>query len=731
MTFKWEDVQGKIRKQYLEQGDTLEEVRTRLKYEYGFTASVRAFKNKIKEWGFEKNTPRSGLTAASTSLTKRIDLDPAKSHDTAVCLLSSSSPSIAKAALIYVDNELQRHAYDVEEQRMAFCSARDRIPLEYHDSETEDLDHAIEEVKKLEKMIINMRKSASNILSSVGEQSRGPAGFAAVWKSEPMILEDAHGYVLAIPLEVVVSWKVFENILLNHFKSLAERKLPGSRKVQNREYAIEDTSTRVPFSRKRSWDSFCRPGRKIDMSMIFKNNRETSVVCPKCNTISKEKKGVLVECQSPHCKMQFRTEDDEMQSAKAAGQSPLGIRRRISRPTAHGPSLQRHIEEQEHPAMFKRVIIRVLPYAQIPQSKASIQGAWNPSDDSTLRAARAQGMDWVTIQQAYFPSKRPNDCRKRHERLMERRSRDGLKPENLTTSSRIIVGSPFTPQSLRKRKLVPDESSPQHKKRSSLTPSEPRRTQRSEEASLQHAPSPLGLLSLDVPFGYFYTSSSFPLPSLSAAASGPSLLDDNETKLVDSFFDGFSTDHFNYNFFDNMANGAELGPDLDEWLPTAMGATTSLGARGGSIGLLEKGIQHQDAPGTLDTVHTCGCGDTCQCIGCAAHPYNDATQKYVRSAYESMNQPPTDGNITSQLTLTDPISALTAHTPSSTTSGNDEEQTLSASDFFFVNYTFASDGCGGNIQSCPCEDECECLGCTSHRQPAIPCGRGEHMVDQA
>lgn len=81
--------------------------------------------------------------------------------------------------------------------------------------------------KKLEKMIINMRKSASNILSSIGEQSRGPAGFAAVWKSEPMILEDAHGYVLAIPLEVVVSWKV--SFGLEHFTS--QRSFPpGVRK---------------------------------------------------------------------------------------------------------------------------------------------------------------------------------------------------------------------------------------------------------------------------------------------------------------------------------------------------------------------------------------------------------------------------------------------------------------------------------------------------------------------
>ncbi|KAF8851540.1 hypothetical protein BDZ45DRAFT_144106 [Acephala macrosclerotiorum] len=61
-------------------------------------------------------------------------------------------------------------------------------------------------------------------------------------------------------------------------------------------------------------------------------------------------------------------------------------------------------------------------------------GAWNPQDDSTLMAARVQGMNWAPIQQAYFPNKTPNACRKRHERLMERRSADswdGRKIENL------------------------------------------------------------------------------------------------------------------------------------------------------------------------------------------------------------------------------------------------------------------------------------------------------------
>jgi len=144
-------------------------------------------------------------------------------------------------------------------------------------------------------------------------------------------------------------------------------------------------------------------------------------------------------------------------------------------------------------------------------------------------------------------------------------------------------------------------------------------------------------------------------------------------------------------------------------------------------------------PETLDTVHTCGCGETCQCIGCAAHPYNDATQEYVRSAWASMNlERPTSelysstqnntngiGNIPSQPPPVNQIASPPAHTPSSTTSGNDEEQSLSAADFFFVSYPFTADGCGGDTQSCPCGDDCQCLGCTIHRQPAIPCAGDE------
>lgn len=38
--------------------------------------------------------------------------------------------------------------------------------------------------------------------------------------------------------------------------------------------------------------------------------------------------------------------------------------------------------------------------------------------------ARKQGMNWAPIQAAFFPTKTPNACRKRHERLMERKSNE-------------------------------------------------------------------------------------------------------------------------------------------------------------------------------------------------------------------------------------------------------------------------------------------------------------------
>jgi hypothetical protein len=136
----------------------------------------------------------------------------------------------------------------------------------------------------------------------------------------------------------------------------------------------------------------------------------------------------------------------------------------------------------------------------------------------------------------------------------------------------------------------------------------------------------------------------------------------------------------------------------------------------------------------LETLHTCSCGDTCQCIGCAAHPYNDATQEYVRSAWKLAHEPATpvasgflskgngfasmDGegavppHITGNNGAADNTSSPKGNTPSD--SGTADEQVLPETDFFFVEYPFLGDGCGGDTHTCPCGDGCQCIGCTIH-----------------
>jgi hypothetical protein len=56
--------------------------------------------------------------------------------------------------------------------------------------------------------------------------------------------------------------------------------------------------------------------------------------------------------------------------------------------------------------------------------------SWSTKDDERLIQARTQGLNWNQIAPKYFPSKSPNACRKRHERLMERQNAeqwDGVK----------------------------------------------------------------------------------------------------------------------------------------------------------------------------------------------------------------------------------------------------------------------------------------------------------------
>ena len=64
------------------------------------------------------------------------------------------------------------------------------------------------------------------------------------------------------------------------------------------------------------------------------------------------------------------------------------------------------------------------PVSAPPLQHRPSSGAWTPQDDQQLLTARMQGLNWGQIKETYFSTKTPNACRKRHERLMERKGAD-------------------------------------------------------------------------------------------------------------------------------------------------------------------------------------------------------------------------------------------------------------------------------------------------------------------
>jgi len=56
--------------------------------------------------------------------------------------------------------------------------------------------------------IENALTSLESILASIALQINPPAGFACCWKQQPMMLEDAYGMFVPIPLDIVTTWQV-------------------------------------------------------------------------------------------------------------------------------------------------------------------------------------------------------------------------------------------------------------------------------------------------------------------------------------------------------------------------------------------------------------------------------------------------------------------------------------------------------------------------------------------
>ncbi|KAK3643291.1 hypothetical protein LTR56_010247 [Elasticomyces elasticus] len=73
------------------------------------------------------------------------------------------------------------------------------------------------------------------------------------------------------------------------------------------------------------------------------------------------------------------------------------------------------------PSMARPNSAAAVPYPAPSTATQRNAAIWSVADDDVLMQARASGLNWQPIASRHFPNKTANACRKRHERLIERR----------------------------------------------------------------------------------------------------------------------------------------------------------------------------------------------------------------------------------------------------------------------------------------------------------------------
>ena len=167
----------------------------------------------------------------------------------------------------------------------------------------------------------------------------------------------------------------------------------------------------------------------------------------------------------------------------------------------------------------------------------------------------------------------------------------------------------------------------------------------------------------------------------------------------------------------------------------------------------ESAAHEAEANMEFSPTHNCNCGDTCDCLGCAAHPYNATTRNHVQSLgnllakgdneEQQSSRPQSPYGISfAQATklhsvaqgtnprLVDdvPSSPVSSHYRPSAFNPTDDDVTsshefyneahvplFSSSGYYTMEFPMESlGGCTDFSGSCQCGDDCACIGCLTH-----------------
>ncbi|KKA19561.1 Copper-activated transcription factor GRISEA [Rasamsonia emersonii CBS 393.64] len=143
-----------------------------------------------------------------------------------------------------------------------------------------------------------------------------------------------------------------------------------------------------------------------------------------------------------------------------------------------------------------------------------------------------------------------------------------------------------------------------------------------------------------------------------------------------------------------------------------------------------------------DPAHECNCGDDCQCLGCAAHPFNNTTRQHVQEMGYMMSIAEEDENSESSTPFAGQMSPPTYPTTAVTSSnglhsqGSAENTSTSTFDnvlsatastdyttpqlmqpsaYYTLEYPVGLPGACSNVTgTCQCGNDCSCIGCLTH-----------------
>lgn len=99
---------------------------------------------------------------------------------------------------------------------------------------------------------------------------------------QPVILLDAFGKLAPFHLEFIDSLEIFTAVLKIRFRKEGVRQA-GLAKVDNREFAIQETRRRKPIDVEKPWSKVFQPGQEVDMSMVFHQVESHPNTCPGCS----------------------------------------------------------------------------------------------------------------------------------------------------------------------------------------------------------------------------------------------------------------------------------------------------------------------------------------------------------------------------------------------------------------------------------------------------------------